>query len=92
MIYFCFKKEDNDFSELLSDKTLKPLFGFKIRFHQHLILGNTNGIQDGVKSYLLLKYGDLLVDRIHMFKDFTPVMNVDYIPDPNRPELFKRNK
>lgn len=90
MKYYIFKKEDNDFSEMLNDKTLKPLLGFKMKFSQHLILGSYDDVNETLSSYITLKYGDMMVSKTDMFIDNKPKMHVDYIPDPKRPERFKK--
>jgi hypothetical protein len=89
MNYFIFYKEDDNFSEILQDKNLKKLTKFKIKFRQHLILGSED-IADDLKSYILLKFGDDLKDRSYFCPDRKPVPFVDYLPDSNRPEKFKK--
>lgn len=89
MNYYIFKKEDKDFSEILNDKTLKPLFNFKIKFSQYIILGSENPVNSIVESYITLKYGELLTNKSDLFVDFTPKMHIDYLPDRNRPKKFK---
>ena len=89
MNYFIFRKEDNDFSEILNDKTLKPLHNFQIKFSKHIILGCYADIDDGLSSYITLKYGDMMVNKSDMFIDYAPKMHVDYSPDRNRPEKYK---
>ena len=90
MNYYIFKKEDNDFSEMLSDKTLKPLFNFKIKFKDHLILASHDEVDDKLCSYITLKYGDMMVSKNDMFIDNKPKIHVDYTPDRNRPEKYKK--
>lgn len=89
MNYYIFKKEDDDFSDLLVDKTLKPLLKFKIKFHQHLMLGSYDDIDQKLSSYITLKYGDMMVNKCDMFIDNSPKIHVDYAPDRKRPEKFK---
>lgn len=89
MNYYIFKKEDDDFSEVFNDNTLKPLFKFKIKFFQHLILGSHDPIDEKLSSYITLKFGDILVNKTEIFKDFSPKMHKDYEPDPKRPDKFK---
>lgn len=90
MNYYIFKKEDNDFSEMLDDKTLKPLLGFKIKFKNHLILGSYDVINEKLSSYITLKYGDMMVSKTDMFIDNKPKMHIDYTPDRDRPEKYKK--
>lgn len=89
MNYYIFKKEDNDFSEMLFDKTLKPLLGFKMKFKDHLILGSYDDIDQKLSSYITLKYGDMMVNKFDMFIDYSPKIHVDYTPDSKRPNKFK---
>lgn len=89
MNYYIFKKEDNNFSEILNDKTLKPLLKFKIKFYQHIILGSEDTVDSILESYITLKYGDLLINKSDMFVDFAPKRHIDYLPDRNRPDKFK---
>ena len=90
MKYYIFKKEDSDFSEMLKDKTLKPLLKFKIKFNQHLILGSFDEPNEKLSSYITLKYGDYMVNKHDMFIDYSPKMHIDYIPDRDRPEKYKK--
>ena len=89
MNYYIFKNENNDFSEMLNDKTLKPLLGFKIKFKDHLILGSYDDIDEKLSSYITLKYGDLMVSKNDMFIDYSPKIHIDYTPDRKRPEKYK---
>lgn len=89
MNYYIFKKDDDDFSELLKDKILKPLLRFKIKFRHHLILGSNDQIDEKLSSYITLKYGDMMVNKYDMFVDRSPKINVDYTPDRKRPEKYK---
>lgn len=90
MKYYIFKKEDNDFSEMLKDKTLKPLLNLKIQFNQHLILGSYDDINEQLSSYITLKYGEMIVNKHDMFVDYSPEIHKDYIPDRKRPDKFKK--
>lgn len=89
MNYFIFFKEDNDFNEILKDKNLKKLHKFKIKFRQHLILGGDN-VTDDLKSYIVLKFGDDLKNKSFLCQDRKPLPFQDYLPDPKRPEKFKK--
>ena len=78
MKLYIFFKEDNDFSDILDDNNLKKLFRFKISWSQHLMLGS-NETTDELNSYIVLKYGESLLNERHLFKDRTPQPNIDYI-------------
>lgn len=89
MKYYIFKREDDDFSEMLNDSTLKPLLEFKIKFEKHLILGSDYSIDDKLSSYITLKYGDMIISNTNIFIDLKPKMHIDYTPDRKRPKKFK---
>ncbi len=90
MNYYIFKTQGNDLSEMLRDKTLKPIFNFKMKFKDHIILGSYDQINEQLSSYITLKYGDMMVSKTNMFMDNKPKMHIDYTPDPNRPEKYKK--
>ena len=53
---FLFKRESNDFTDILSDKNIKKEIKGEITFLNHLILGSAqNKNTDKVTSYLMLK-------------------------------------
>lgn len=89
MNYYIFKKENDDFSEFFKDKNLKKLLRFKIRFSQHLIIASYDDVDDKLQSYITLKYGDYMANKHEVFGDFSPKINVDYIPSRDRPNKFK---
>lgn len=71
-IYF-FKRENNDFSDLLAEKCLKKKNIEKMFYYQHLIV--ICEFSEKELSYLTLKYGDEMVNPI---VDNKPIPNVDY--------------
>ena len=89
MKYFTFYRESDDFKDILQDANLKKIFDFKIRYHQHIIIGGED-IPEDIQSYILLKYGDDLKNNIDIFIDRKPVPFIDYTPDPSRPDKFKK--
>jgi len=89
MKYYIFHRENNDFSDILTDTNIKKLFIFKIKYDQHLILGSDE-IPNDLQSYIMLKYGDDIRDNRHIFIDRKPIPYVDYQPDSNRPKKFKK--
>lgn len=92
MNYYIFKKEDNDFSEMLSDKTLKPLFNFKIKFKDHLILGSYDDVNEKLSSYITLKYGDMMVSKNNVFINRTPKAGIDYSITNEQKRLVEKIK
>jgi hypothetical protein len=78
MKYYTFKRESNDFSDFLKDANVKKYISTKIRWRNHLMVGISDKATDGVLGYIVLKYGDEMVNPIT--KDYSPIPNVDYIP------------
>ena len=76
MKYITFNRENNDFTDILTDANLKKYIDEKVQWKNHLILGIV--ADDKVFSYITLKYGDSI--RTSLVKSFTPTPNVDYIP------------
>ena len=85
MKYFTFKRESNDFSDILNDSIIKKLFVMKIQWSNHLMVGISEDGNDGNFSYITLKYGDDMITDI--VPDRSPVMHEDYLPIGN--ENFK---
>ncbi len=78
---FLFKRENNDFADILTDANIKKQVCATITFNQHLILGIQEDKElDKVSSYILLKYGEELVDFKNIVRDRAPVPYVDYKP------------
>ena len=85
---YIFKRESNDFDDILNDPTIKPEFRTVLSWQDHIMIcTETYGDEDEINSYILLKYGDDLAKDL--IKDFSPKPYIDYQPDPNRPEKFK---
>lgn len=78
MKYYIFYKEDNDFTEILIDQNLKKSFKFKITWNQHLMLGSYS-VTEEIQSYIVLKYGENLINNRNLFIDRKPIANKDYI-------------
>lgn len=89
MKYYILYREDDNFDDILSDSNIKKLFLLKIKYHQHIILGGDE-IPDDLQSYIMLKYGDDIKDMSNVFIDRKPVPFVDYTPNRDRPEKFKK--
>lgn len=89
MKYYIFYREDNRFDDILLDNNIKKLFTFKIKYYQHLILGGED-IPEDLQSYMMLKFGDDIKDTTQIFIDRKPLPFVDYIPDRNRPQKYKK--
>ncbi len=72
-----FRRESNNFDDILSDTVLKKYLKFKIRFLNGLIIEVPE--KSETLSYIELKYGDDIEDQI--VPDRSPIMNVDYVPN-----------
>lgn len=84
MRHFLFHRESNDFTDILSDGNIKKNIKTKIKFYEHLIIGipkdkNT----DKVISYIMIMFGESLIDFKHIIPDRTPVIYKDYMPKNN---------
>ena len=80
---FLFKRESNDFTDILSDKNIKKQIKCEMTFSNHLILGFNNYDKEvnKITSYIMLKYGEDIVDFTHVIPDRTPVPHKDYVPE-----------
>jgi hypothetical protein len=83
MKYYTFRRESNNFTDILKDPSLKKKIYNKIKWDEHLMIG-VDDIDDKIESYIFLKYGDEL--QTSLFKDRTPTPGVDYIPS-KKPKL-----
>ena len=75
---YVFKRESNNFDDILKDKNIKKYIVEQYQFIEHLILR----VQDKpeVLAYLLLVFGEELTSMKDIVPDRTPVMDVDYVP------------
>ncbi len=90
MKFYNFYRENNDFTDILSDATVKKKVDTKIQWYQHLIIGIREKDNDKTFSYITLMYGEDMVTSLS--KDFTPVAGVDYMPkrDKNKYKTVQR--
>lgn len=85
---FLFKRESNDFSDILNDTNIKKEVCLTMTFDEHLILGiEENSNAEKVKSYILLKYGEDLINFGHVIPDRSPVAGKDYMPERKKKVL-----
>ena len=77
MKYFTFYRESNNFDDILNDVALKKKIHFKIRWTDHLEIGINHYSDEGLITYIELKYGESIT---RLTKDYSPVPHVDYIP------------
>ena len=79
MKHYTFYREDNNFTDILNDVSIKKLIDEKIRWYQWLTIGIADTTKNSQSfSLLTLKYGDDM--KQDFMRDFTPVPGVDYIP------------
>lgn len=78
MKYYTFKRESNDFSDILSDINVKKYIRTKIIWLNHLMIGLAHSTQEGVFGYIVLKYGEDIHNPVE--KDYTPKPLIDYTP------------
>jgi hypothetical protein len=77
--HYTFYREDNNFTDILNDVSIKKLIDEKIRWYQWLTIGIADTTKNSQSfSLLTLKYGDDM--KQDFIKDFSPVPGVDYIP------------
>jgi predicted NUDIX family phosphoesterase len=86
MYYIVFKRESNKFDDILSDTSIKKVYKTKIVFHHHLIMGieDYDPNYSKILSYILLKFGDDIIDMNSLIKDYSPIPNKDYTPKKNK--------
>jgi len=83
MDYYAFKRESDDFTDILGDPTIKRATRTKLAWPNHLLIVPRHQKDSKLESYIVLKYGDELIKQL--CKDFSPIPNKDYTPN-------KRNK
>lgn len=81
MKYITFYRESNDFTDIVSDKSIKNTIDTKVYWLNHLQIGIEDRDKKNEKmfSYIELKFGDSIVTRLH--PDYAPIPNVDYTPN-----------
>lgn len=80
MKFYTFKRETNNFADIVTD--LKKHIEFKLSWKDHLMIGLSDDFDEKSVSYILIKYGDDLTKAVE--RDFTPVRGIDYIPRKRR--------
>lgn len=79
MKYYTFKRESDNFDDILKDSTIKFSIKTKLRWKYYLMIGlDENNENENIFGYLILKYGEDIVNPIE--KDYTPIPRVDYMP------------
>jgi hypothetical protein len=80
MKFITFYRESNDFTDIVTDKSIKSKIDLKVFWLNYLQIGieNLNDENDTLFSYIELKYGDSIKTRL--VPDFSPKPYIDYIP------------
>lgn len=91
---YYFKGDKQDLQDITTDPVIKKLIITKIRWYDMLLIQLSAKSKQEHKSYIILKYGDMLVDFSSMVPDRTPVMFKDYMPKklPKQEVLDSKNK
>lgn len=76
MKYFTFKRESNDFDDILQDINLKKNIYEVVSWLNHIRISMKD--DDKISSYITLKYGDEMINKLT--EDYSPIANKDYIP------------
>jgi len=74
---FTFKRESGKFDDILKDINIRKHIATKILWKDHLMIGLSSKADDSTCGYIILKYGEDIVNPIE--KDYSPIPNVDYI-------------
>lgn len=81
MKYIVFKRETNNFDDILMDSSIKKKYKTKIQYAGHLILGFPGDKEaDMIISFILLKYGNCAFSYDSLSSDRTPIAYKDYVP------------
>lgn len=80
MKYYVFNRTSNDFSDILTDPSLKNKIFSKIKLPNRLLLGVSSRKTEELDTYLRIKYNGEISDLGQHVKDLSPVPHVDYIP------------
>lgn len=80
--HYTFKRESNNFKDILNDPALKKYIRTQITWANHLMIGLSDATTSDVLGYLILKYGEEIYNPIE--KDYTPIPNIDYVQKRSR--------
>ena len=81
MKYYTFKRESNDFADILKDTVLKKHVRTKVTWNSYLMIGLSYKTKDDILGYIVLKYGEDIVNPVQ--RDYKPIPNIDYVPKRN---------
>lgn len=90
MKYYNFRRENNNFTDILQDATIKKVVDVKIQWYQHLVIGIRSEGNERAFSYITLMFGEDMVNELS--KDYTPVPGVDYMPKKDKSRFTKSQR
>jgi len=75
---FIFKRENNNFDDVLKDKNIKKYIVETYKFAEHLIIR----VEDTPEAlaYITLMFSEELVSMGDLVPNLSPIPNVDYVP------------
>ena len=82
---FIFKRENDNFDDVLKDKNIKKYIVEKYKFAEHLIIR----VEDTPEAlaYITLMFSEELVSMQNLVPDRTPKPNIDYVPERKKRTL-----
>lgn len=85
-----FRRESNNFEDILNDPSVKKKIIHRIKWTDHLLLSYNEKNQE-LTTYIMLKFGDDVITDL--IPDFSPKMFIDYQPDnlPSADVLAQRH-
>jgi hypothetical protein len=88
---YYFKSNDGVLKDILSDTVIKPLILVKITCGDMLLLTLSHKAKKEHESYIMLKYGDVMVNPSDIAPDRAPTIFKDYMPkDLKNKELLNQ--
>lgn len=91
MKIFYFNRECKNFDDITKDKNIHKFIEYQMSWKNHLILAfNEDKKVESIFSYIMIKYGEYLIEGTDLVPSRTPVMYKDYAPSDPKGYL-KRN-
>lgn len=93
--FYCFRGDKEDLNDIVKDINIKKYIETKIFWGEYVLIGFNYKFLEEHASYLVIKYGDLIINETALFGDRSPVLYKDYGPlDLENPDLLnsKRTK
>lgn len=75
---FVFKRENNNFDDILKDKNIKSAIKETYTFDEHLILRLEE--KPEVLAYITLMFSEEFINMRDLVPDRTPKPHIDYVP------------